>query len=164
VFFFSVYNGMPTATTSQLVPVTKQFDYGMCRVVSVSGFLLVTGVWFCLWQCLLMVAIWHLGMKMARSWCGTSLVAAVSHLWLGTRLVSGPLHSGDPLLLYFISIRKWIKGFWGCYLFGNNTYGPLIMVGCISSEGSILASGSADSTVKLWDVNTSTKVSRAEEK
>jgi len=38
------------------------------------------------------------------------------------------------------------------------------MVECISSEGSVLASGSADCTVKLWDVNTSTKVSRAEEK
>lgn len=39
-----------------------------------------------------------------------------------------------------------------------------IIIGCISSEGSILASGSADCTVKLWDVNTSTKVSRTEEK
>ncbi|KHN25987.1 DNA mismatch repair protein Msh6-1 [Glycine soja] len=33
-----------------------------------------------------------------------------------------------------------------------------------SYEVSIIAFGSADCTVKLWDVNTSTKVSRAEEK
>ena len=38
------------------------------------------------------------------------------------------------------------------------------VVGCVSCEGSVLASGSADCTVKLWDVNTSTKVSRTEEK
>ncbi|XLU65245.1 hypothetical protein S245_024454, partial [Arachis hypogaea] len=39
-----VCNGMPTATTLQLVQVTKQFDYRMFRVESVSEFLLVTGL------------------------------------------------------------------------------------------------------------------------
>lgn len=34
----------------------------------------------------------------------------------------------------------------------------------VSCEGSLLASGSADCTVKLWDVTTSTKFSRTEEK
>lgn len=95
ILLFSASNGMSTATTSQPVPVTKRFDYGMCRVESVSVFLLVTGVWFCPWQCLLMVAIWHPGMKMAQSWCGTFLVAVVSHLWLVTHHVSGHSLSGD---------------------------------------------------------------------
>lgn len=35
---------------------------------------------------------------------------------------------------------------------------------CCSGEGSLLASGSADNTVRLWDVNASSKSSRAEEK
>ena len=35
---------------------------------------------------------------------------------------------------------------------------------CHSCEGSLLASGSADCTVKLWDVTASTKVPKAEEK
>ena len=77
---FSVCSGIPTATTLLLAPVTKQFDCGMCRAGNVFGFSLVIEVWFCLWQCPLMVAIWHLVMKMAQSWCGTSLVALVSHL------------------------------------------------------------------------------------
>lgn len=33
-----------------------------------------------------------------------------------------------------------------------------------SCEGSLLASGSADCTVKIWDVATSSKVSKSEEK
>jgi hypothetical protein len=33
----------------------------------VSEFSLVTGVWFCLWQCRLMAGIWPLVMKMAQS-------------------------------------------------------------------------------------------------
>lgn len=34
----------------------------------------------------------------------------------------------------------------------------------ISGEGALLASGSADSTVKLWDVTANAKTSRAEER
>lgn len=98
ILLFSVCNGMSTATTLLLAPVIKQFDYGTCRVGSVSGFSSAIGVWFCLWQCLLTVAIWHLVMKMAQSWCGTSPVAAASHLWSATPHVSGHLLSGDPLL------------------------------------------------------------------
>lgn len=33
-----------------------------------------------------------------------------------------------------------------------------------SCEGTLLASGSADCTVKLWDVNASTKISKTEER
>ena len=33
-----------------------------------------------------------------------------------------------------------------------------------SCEGSLLASGSSDNTVRLWDVNASSKLPRAEEK
>lgn len=40
----------------------------------------------------------------------------------------------------------------------------IIYFGCASCEGSLLASGSADCTVKLWDVTTSTKVLKTEEK
>jgi transcription initiation factor TFIID subunit 5 len=34
----------------------------------------------------------------------------------------------------------------------------------VSCEGSLLASGSADCTVKLWDVTTSSKAPKTEEK
>ncbi len=93
-FYFSVCNGMSTATTLPLALVIKQSDCGMYKVESVSEYLLVTGVWFCLWQCHLMVGIWPLVMKMAQSWCGTSQVVAVSHLWWVTPHVYGHLVSG----------------------------------------------------------------------
>lgn len=35
---------------------------------------------------------------------------------------------------------------------------------CFSCEGSLLASGSADCSVKLWDVTASTKLLKTEEK
>ena len=92
--YFSACNGMPTAITSPLAPVTKQFDCGMYRVGSVSAFLLAIGVWFCHWPCHLMVDIWHLVMKTALSWCGTSQVAAAYHLWWDTIRVYGHLPSG----------------------------------------------------------------------
>ena len=38
------------------------------------------------------------------------------------------------------------------------------IVGCVSCEGSLLASGSADCTVKFGDVTTGIKVPRNEEK
>jgi len=85
---------MPTAITLPLAPVTKQFDCGMYRVGSVSAFLLVIGVWFCHWPCHLMVDTWHLVMKMALSWCGTSQVAAAYRLWWDTIHVYGHLPSG----------------------------------------------------------------------
>jgi len=89
-------------------------------------------------------------------------VAAVSRLWLVTHHVSGHLLSGDtpPQSKYINFILVDTKG----RLLSCFKLMLFIIIGCISSEGSILASGSADCTVKLWDVNTSTKVSRTEEK
>lgn len=106
---FSVCSGIPTATTLLLAPVIKQFDCGMCRAGNVFGFLLVIEVWFCLWQCPLTVATWHLVMKMAQSWCGTSLVAVVSHLLSVTLHVSGHSLSGDPHSTFQLDHRKEIN-------------------------------------------------------
>lgn len=97
--YFSVCNGMPIATILSLALVIKQSGCGMYKVESVFAFSLVTGVWFCLWQCHLMAGIWLLVMKMAQSWCGTSQVVAVLHLWLVTPHVCGPwLSGGCPFL------------------------------------------------------------------
>lgn len=129
----SVCNGMPTATTLPLGQVTKPFDSGMSRVVIVSESSLATGVWFCHWQCHLTVVIWHLEMKTAQSWCGTSQQAAVSHLWWVTPPVYGHSLSGSlstnhsfnrfttiPLLLFtnttWNQLWRFTCSFWFCWL------------------------------------------------
>ena len=66
------------------------------------------------------------------------------------------------LLIQIISWNSLVK-----QVLGDGMFYFLDILPCCwtySCEGSLLASGSADCTVKLWDVTTSTKVSRNEEK
>lgn len=181
---FSVCNGMPIAIMLQLVLVTKLSDYGMYKVGNVYAFLLVIGAQFCHWQCLLMGDLWLLVMKTVTSWCGTSQVVVVFHHWWGTARVSGHLLSGDLCILLFFSVEKQINlirilesqectliglVFLECYkhilslMMALEAFIVISLLWC-SREGSLLASGAADCTVKLWDVTTSMKGQKIEER
>lgn len=109
----SVCDGMQIAITLQPDQATKLYACGTSRVVTVSEFSLVIGVWSYHWQCLLMVDIWHPVMKMEQSWCGISQVDVVLLLWPVIPLVCGHLLLGrdrNELNLKFVYAQRfhWI--------------------------------------------------------
>lgn len=146
--------------------MTKQLDYGTCRVESASEYSLATGVWFYLLQCHLMVGTWLRVMKMAQSWCGIFQVAAALHLWWVIPHAYGHWLSGGYSFCspYYEFHIEWKLSFrYWCTTVHVLSLKYSLVVN-YSGEGSLLASGSADCTVKLWDVTASTKLPKAEEK